>query len=204
MNFDNRALCLDWIMNKIGASPELRKFQIHSAISMELLDTVCAYIAGEKFRCYIFGSHSEGTRIITHIPKRNCDVNYLFCLRDTEVIQDLSEIKPDQQTQYLLAVTDAITRPGYVKLQIVDNGVPETKATRKEKENFSIREDTAIDHQNRVVLYKRRPDKIHVDEVKGLIATTDLVTAPANIPTDTTKMPVGTGRDYEIYHSYRC
>ena len=195
------SLRLHRIMNIIGASPVLREFQIHSAISMELLDTVCAWIAGEKFRCYIFGSHSEGTRIITHIPKRDCDVNYLFCLRNSEVVQSLSEIKPDQNTQYLLAVTDAITRPGYVKLQIVNNGVPQTKSTEGGKTT-----DTAIDHQDRVVLCKRRPDKIHVDEIKGLNVTTDIVTGTAreNIGTQTTTESKVTGAEYEIYHSFRC
>ena len=193
------SLCLHRIMDKIGASQDLRKFQIHSAISMELLDTVCAYIADEKFRCYIFGSHSEGTRIITHIPKRDCDVNYLFCLKNSEVVQSLSEIKPEQDIQYMLAVTDAITRPGYVKLQFVHNGVPETKASFGRKLTYK---DRTLDHQDRVVLCTRRPDKIHVDEVKGLIATTDMVTAKTHAPTDTANTPAG--RDYEIYHSYRC
>ena len=188
-------------MDRIGASPALRKLQIHSAISIELLDTVCAYIADEKFRCYIFGSHSEGTRIITHIPKRDCDVNYLFCLKNSEVVQSVTEIKPDQNIQYMLAVTDAITRPGYVKLQIVNNGIPQTKSPVEEKPA-----DTAIDHQDRVVLCKRRPDKIHVDEIKGLNVTTDIVTGTSktNIATGTEMANIVTGTDYEIYHSYRC
>lgn len=194
-------LHLHTTMDKIGASPVLREFQIYSAISMELLDTVCAWIAGEKFRCYIFGSHSEGTRIITHIPKRDCDVNYLFSLRDIEVVQSLSEIKPDQNIQYLLAVTDAITRPGYVKLQIIINGVPQTGSTESGKTT-----DTARDHQDRIVLCKRRPDKIHVDEIKGLNVTTDIVTGTAteHIGTQTTAQRIVTGTEYEIYHSFRC
>ena len=189
-------------MSKIGASPALRKFQIHSATSMELLDTVCAYIAGETFRCYIFGSHSEGTRIITHIPKRDCDVNYLFCLKTGEVVQSVTDIKPDQNSQYFLAVTDAITRPGYVKLQIVNNGIPQIKSAVDETPHV----DTAIDHQDRVVLCKRRPDKIHVDEIKGLNAMNDIVigTATKQNATGTATMNIVTGTDYEIYHSYRC
>ena len=192
------SLKLHRTMDRIGASPVLRKFQIHSAISMELLDTVCAYIAEEKFRCYIFGSHSEGTRIVTHIPKRNYDVNYLFCLKNCEVVQSLSEIKPEQNTQYLLAVTDAMTRPGYVKLQIIHDGVPQTENTVGDNPL-----DTIIDHQGRVVLYKRRPGKIHVDEIKGLNVTTDIVTGTARENIGTTEKIV-TGTDYEIYHSFRC
>ena len=168
---------------------------------MEVLDTVCTYIAKENFRCYIFGSHSEGTRIITHIPKRDCDVNYLFCLKDREVVQSMSEIKSDPDIQYLLAVTDEITKPGYVKLQIVYNGIPQTRSTRGGEAP-----DTAFDHKDRVVLYKRRPEKIHVDEFKGLNVTTDIVVGTVRKFTGTEKPKEGimTGADFEKYHSLRC
>ena len=168
---------------------------------MEVLDTVCTYIAKENFRCYIFGSHSEGTRIITHIPKRDCDVNYLFCLKDREVVRSMSEIKSDPDIQYLLAVTDEITKPGYVKLQIVNNGIPQTRSTGGDEAP-----DTAFDHKDRVVLYKRRPEKIHVDEFKGLNVTTNIVvgTVRTFTGTENPKEGIMTGADFEKYHSLRC
>ena len=187
-------------MNQIGASQALREFQIHSAISMEVLDTVCTYIAKENFRCYIFGSHSEGTRIITHIQKRDCDVNYLTCLEDIEVVQSMSEIKSEKNTQYLLAVTDdKITKPGYVKLQIVNNGIPQTKTTGGDKSP-----DTTFDHQDRLVVYKRRPKKIHVDEIKGSNVTTDVVTGTVRKSIGDQDPAKKILTDYEMFHSLRC
>ena len=187
LSFDrplSRYLCQ--IMDDIGASKPLRDFQISSAISMEILDTICTYIANQKFSCYIFGSHSEGTRIKTHIPKLESDVNYLFCRYDREVIISVSGIRSTETMEYLLAVTDEITKPGYVKLQIVLDGVPQTKEHLKEIPPLG----TTLDYKDRLVVYQKRPDKIHVDEVSGTAATTKIVT----------------GHDYElgICYSYRC
>ena len=175
-------------MDIIGASHKLRQFQIHAAVAMEILDTLCTHIAGHHISCYIFGSHSEGTRIKTHITKLESYVNYVFCHQDSEVIQNISAVQTNKPTDYLylLTVRDEITKPGYVKLQIVRNGIPQTNAELGD----NLPENTRLDYKNRVVVYRRerRPDEIQVDEILGSKKTTDIVT----------------GHPIEICYSYRC
>ena len=173
-------------MDAIGASDELRRFQIFAAVAMEILDTLCVHIAGQDIGCYIFGSHSEGTRIKTHITKLESYVNYVFCHEGYEVIQNISDIQPSKlkDRSYLLAITDEITKPGYVKLQVIQSGLPLTR-----KNVDVIPELTTLDYKNRIVVYReRRPEKHQVDELSGSAKATDIVM----------------GKTFEICYSYRC
>ena len=172
-------------MDSIGASKKVRKFQQKFAVVMEILDTLSSRLADQPLSCYIFGSHSEGTRVPSQTNRLDSDVNYVFCDETYEVMQSISEVK-DMDIPQLLAVSDDETKPGYVKLQLVQKGIPQTAASVGSK----LPKDTALDNKNRVVIHRKRPDKILVDEQVGSRAATDMIT----------------GNPFDIYecHSYRC
>lgn len=171
-------------MDGLGATKENRKFLMQSAVVTEILDTLCIQLAKKEFSCYLFGSQTDGTHIPTQISKLESDVSYMLCRENCEVIFDILELRQKKHIDYL-AVSDENSSPGYVKLQIVRNGIPLTKADV----GADFPERARLDYKGRVVACRLQTRKqLHVDESLGLQATTRMVTANA----------------FEQWHSYRC
>ena len=171
------------ILDSIGYSGDTRRFLRESNTTMEVLDTLCIKLADRDFSCNIFGSQSEGTHVTTQMSKLDACVSYLFCRNDCEVIHDISDASPKKKLD-LLMVSDEISRPGYVKLQVVLDGVPQTTKTCKHE----LPENTKPDYKNRICVYQTHPDMLRVDKHMGLETTTKMITGQSDI----------------LYDSYRC
>ena len=136
-------------LDGIGASEKLRELCLEAATKEEVIGTVLARLQGANFTCYIFGSSSEGTTTFGLLS----DVDYLISQDILEVFQTRIEIqstvsKPDS----LLLVSDPSSKPGYIKLQLVLNGVPQIDVVP----DLGIPEnELQLDNQGRVVITKR-------------------------------------------------
>ena len=155
-----------------------------SNTTMEILDTLCLELANRKFSCMIFGSQAEGTHVTLQMSYDDTSVRYLFCCNDLKVINDIKEISPRKDVE-LLMVSDEITKPGYVKLQVVVNGKPQKTNGCK----TDLPENTHNDYQNRVCVFKTHPDMLRVEKHMGLETTTRVITGD---------------RSNILYESYRC
>ena len=155
-----------------------------SNTTMEILDTLCLELANRNFNCTILGSQAEGTYVTSQALKADTSARYLFCRSDVKVINNITEISPRKEVE-LLMVSDEITRTGYVKLQVVYNGIPQnTNAYITD-----IPENTENDYKSRVCVFKAHPDKLRIEKHMGLETATRMVTGDqSNI----------------LYESYRC
>lgn len=128
------------VLENIGVSEDIRNVRMDVAVTREILATIKARFAyNPKTRWNIFGSYSEGTTTFgCYFFEYNkttlnnfgllSDIDFLASFEDLQVIQDLGEA-PADKTSFLI-VTDEDTKPGYVKLQLVKNGVPRTADTK--------------------------------------------------------------------------
>ena len=101
------------VLEKIGASLDVRKLHIERSYRSEILAT----LVQPKFRYFIFGSTFEGTQT----PNMMSDID--FALVDTEFEVSLNGLHANGK-QGLLVIQDDTTPPGYVKLQIISNKRP--------------------------------------------------------------------------------
>ena len=168
----------------IGYDNETRRALRQSNTTMEILDTLCLGLANRSFSCTILGSQAEGTHVTSQMSAVDTSVRYLLCCNDLRVINDITEISPRKPLE-LLMVSDEITEPGYVKLQIVNNGIPQKTNECK----TDLAENTKNDYQNRVCIFKAHPDMLRVEKYIGLDTTTRMVTGD---------------RSNILYESYRC
>ena len=168
----------------IGYDNETRRALRESNATMEMLDTLCLGLANRNFSCTIFGSQAEGTHVPSKMSYDDTSVRYLFCRSDLKVINDITEITPRKDVE-LLMVSDEITKPGYVKLQVIFDCIPQK--TNECKPDLS--EYTKSDYQNRVCVFKAHPDMLRVEKHMGLDTTTRMVTGD---------------RSNILYESYSC
>ena len=103
------SLALFNTMEDLGATIENRNINMEAAISREILNT----IAVSPDSVYIFGSQYEGTSTKGLQP----DIDVALILPDMPVITDIANCP--SSNSYLL-VSDE--QPGYVRLQLVNNG----------------------------------------------------------------------------------
>ena len=137
------------LLDDIGASEELRKQCMETAVKEEVIGTVLARLQGARFTCYIFGSSSEGTKTVGLMS----DVDHLISQEIFEVCQHENEIKPsDSYLGSLLLVTDPSTKPGYAKLQLALNGILQTDIIP----DLGIPpNEIQLDNKGRVIITKR-------------------------------------------------
>ena len=111
------------VLDKVGASAEYRKLRQDCAISREIIYTLGYQLKQHLCSFYIFGSSSEGSTT----PGMNSDTDVLVCHDKYPVIDNISDAGDGHS---LLMIRDKHTKPGYVKLQRVYNGQPQTVYTR--------------------------------------------------------------------------
>ena len=168
----------------IGYDNETRRALRESNATMGILDTLCLELANWNFSCTILGSQAEGTHVTSQMSYDDTSVRYLFCRSDLKVINDITEISPKKDVE-LLMVSDEITKPGYVKLQVVFDGIPQKTNECKP----DLPENTKNDYQNRVCVFKAHPDILRVERHIGLDTTTRMITGE---------------RSNILYESYSC
>ena len=116
------SLAICKVLDEIGASEETRRLRIDTAITREILHTITKqFVKGGVFDLFIFGSLAEGTTI----RGLNSDADYVYCINEWNVIDAVGATSTNTPFG-LLMVRDETTKPGYVKLQAVLNGTPET------------------------------------------------------------------------------
>ena len=120
------------VLDKVGASAEFRKLRQDCMISKEIINTFTDQGSEKLISSYIFGSSSEGSTT----PGMNSDTDWLLCVDEYPAIDNISDAG-DGLALLMIRVKD--TQPGYVKLQHVYNGRPQTVYTRdidRDKEEY--------------------------------------------------------------------
>ena len=143
----------------VGVTEELRDLRKDSAIRKEILGYLGAYFEDEStFSFYIFGSSFEGTTT----DGLESDIDLLYCQEAIEVVEDTDEL-PTGTFASLLMVRDSTTKPGYFKLQYVENGTPQTAKPGQKMylDNFMV------DDNNRIVVCRLHYDPKAFDEHHG-------------------------------------
>ena len=146
-------------LESVGVTEEIRALRLDSALRREILGYLGAYFEDEStFSFYIVGSSFEGTST----AGLESDTDILYCQDAVEVIEDI-QAKPTEAFACLLIVRDNTTKPGYVKLQYVEKGIPQTALPGQEMylDNFMV------DDSNRIVVCRRHYDPGAVDEQHG-------------------------------------
>ena len=171
-------------LNNMGYDDDTRRTFRESNTTMEILDTLCLDLANRNYSCTILGGQAEGAYVTSKGSKASASVRYLFCRNDLIVNGDINELSPNNNVE-LLMVSDEITKPGYVKLQVVLNGVPQkTKGC-----DIDLPDNTQADYRNRLCIFKTHPDMLRVEKHLGLETTTRMIT--------------GDKPDI-LYESYKC
>ncbi|XP_071139104.1 uncharacterized protein [Mytilus edulis] len=128
------------ILDSIGANDDYRKTIQRESIKQEILETFGGYLT-----CYYMGGTFEGA--VT--PDEPNDIDVMKCDEMFPVIQDISEAKMNCCS--LLIVQELDTPDGYVKLQLVYNGIP---CTSTDWHRFiGMHKYLKIDRFGRIVLF---------------------------------------------------
>ena len=171
------------ILDNIGANDETRRLIVDTSITRDIIFTFVLGVKKPRPKSmYIFGSSAEGTRTVGMYS----DVDYLVCHEYPEVFQNTSDAINIDKRSALLMVKDKDTRPGYTKLQLVEDRVPLTRSSCQ-----SLKKVQAFDSKGRVVV---KPFNKDFPEEEDSIVHGPAGTSPAT-------------RSFaaqDFVHTYRC
>ncbi|XP_053377443.1 uncharacterized protein LOC128545892 [Mercenaria mercenaria] len=119
-----------------------------AALLEENMETISSQLQNLNFTAYHFGSQSEGTTIMD----LNSDSDILICVNDFNVIQDISDWKPDVKT--LMMIQDDTVSPGYCLLQPLGELPNCTNHLRERKGKILLKNKYLADAGLRNALYE--------------------------------------------------
>ncbi|XP_053401706.1 uncharacterized protein LOC128557716 [Mercenaria mercenaria] len=109
---------LSEVLGDIGVSEKMVMKRRRTFMLMEAVENTTLRLLGKDINSYNFGSQSEGSTTM----ELNSDIDTLYAYHNLNVIQNLSEWKPEAQN--ILMVQDETTPPGYCLLQFLQKDVP--------------------------------------------------------------------------------
>ncbi|KAL3856975.1 hypothetical protein ACJMK2_011681 [Sinanodonta woodiana] len=168
--YEDVSIRLTDVLDASGLREDLRWWRINTWLQIEELEQLFTRIVLNKsYRLCYFGSQAEATTI----HGLSSDIDRLVIAISDTVLEDLQlwELNPHTQRTFLM-VTDDITPPGYVKLQLVERDAPilvndyEDETIRTDSKGRSVLGNNIGDQQPVDNEYRHGPaDYVHYNRV---------------------------------------